>query len=314
MSNQTTTTTTYGTRTFISAQVQQDFDQVRKGGFRWKDQPIWHPHDLEISKTARTDRRALITALMDKQSSPELQDIGYELLQCTRTDPCKNPLCNYCRKKLQSTYQARAVKKFAAFEKEDIYFLTLLDDLTDTPLATIPPWITNQRSVLNEVLGYHFGDKVSVYGGFEVDVKDPSMFRDTANLALLKEYGLVNQADPAWMPHFHAIVGLEGIAEDEFRCKMRSRFAKKKQVTLSPLWANQTKDEAIRSLTRYCFKFKYSYTVNLGSDGNSHEGTTANYQKRFSDDIMRTYTELLHIIKGPRTVQGLVYQKSIRKP
>lgn len=314
MSNTPLSTKTYGTGLVTPQEVVEDYDKVREGGFRWKDQPIWYPHELEVGETARTDRKILITALMDEQSPPELQDIGYALLQCERIDPCKSPLCNYCRSKLQTTYQARAVKKFAAFEKKDIYFLTLLDDLTYTPLATIPPWITNQRSVLNEVLGYHFGDKVSVYGGFEVDVKDPSMFRDTANLALLKEYGLVNQANPAWMPHFHAIVGLEGITEDEFRRKMRSRFAKKKQVTLSPLWPNQTKDEAIRSLTRYCFKFKYRYTVNLGSDDKSHEGTTANYQKRFSDDVMRTYTELLHIIKGSRTVEGLVYQKSIRKP
>lgn len=314
MSNQTITTTTYGTRTFISAEVQQDFDQVRASTFFWKAQPDWPEDDIKFTIPDRTDRRKLIEALMDQQSSPELQDIGYALLTCKKTDRCKSPLCNYCRSRLQSNYQAQVRKKFAAFAKQDIYFLTLLDDLTDTPLQTIPPWITNQRSVLNEVFGHHFKKQISVFGAFEVDVKHPSLFHNNnAKLDLLKEYGLPDENAVAWMPHFHGIIGLDGITADDFRKKMRSRFSKRKQVTLTSLWSDQTKNEALNAIAWYCFKFKYKYAVNLGSSDLSENETASNYDKRFNDDVLRIYTELIHNIRGPRTVQGLIYQWNILK-
>jgi hypothetical protein len=310
MSNQNITTTTYGTDLLTSPQVYEDFDQVRADKFFWKAQPSWPTDNVKFSPGEKSDRRILIETLMDEQSSPELQDIGYALLMCNRQNPCKSPLCNYCRSRLQTNYQALAIKKFAAYPKKDIYFLTLLDDLTDRPLQTIPSWITSQRSVLSKVFTHHFEKQISVFGAFEVDVKHPSKFG--SNIDILEEYGLPSKTSPAWMPHYHAIIGLNGVSIDEFRRKLSIHFPKTRQITLCPLWNTQAKDQALSSIARYCFKFKYKYAVNLGSHAQSEDGIRRNYDKRFDDNVLRTYAELIHQIKGSRTAQGVAHQYNSR--
>ncbi len=123
---------------FISPAMMVDIAAINQRQYRWINQPLWPQKNISFSKPDRTNRRKLIEALLAKGSIDELLSIGYRLLMCSPSTPCRSPLCNSCRTKLQDRYQARVLKYFGKTHRDDLFWLTILDDLTYDPLQDVP--------------------------------------------------------------------------------------------------------------------------------------------------------------------------------
>lgn len=290
---------------FISPAMMQDMAAINQRQYRWKDQPLWPQKKVSFSKPDRNNRRQLINALVAEGSSNELLSIGFRLLMCSRSKPCGSPLCNYCRTKLQDRYQARVLRYFGKTHRDDLFWLTILDDLTYDPLQDVQGRFRKLRVSFREFLKRNCHKDARVFGAFEIDVKRHDLIDDNdAAIQTLQQYGLRNEPEPAYMPHLHAIVSLDGITRDELDRQLTSLYARPSQVRLMSMRPGQTKIENLSNLARYMFKFRYQFADNILRDRSA-------YGKRFDDKTLRVFTQLVHSIKGDRGAIGLEFRYNL---
>jgi hypothetical protein len=182
---------------------------------------------------------------------------------------------------------------------------TVLDDLCYHPMNEVPERIKKLRTSTRDFLKRHFAKDVRAFGAFEIDVKRADLVDDDSSVVdLLRQYGLQDEPEPAYMPHLHAIVSLNDISAREFGNKLRSHFSKTKQVTVKPLLSGKTKNDNLKTLARYPFKFRYQFANNILRDKPS-------YGRRFDDDILRVFTQLVHSIKGKRGAIGFEFRYNL---
>lgn len=292
----------------LSPAMANDMNEVQTGRYRWIKQPQWPHKNIHFKPRDRGDRRALIEALMDKAASHAANYIGYQLLNCNPLAWCKSPLCNYCRTKLQDREQAKVLAKFNEFPEQDIFFLTILDDLTETPLVDAAAQINTMRLALHQFFKHHFSKEVSVYGIFEIDAKEPTGYTASATtLKLLTQYGLKQPYVVNYMPHFHGLVALNGITRASLRNRLIHRFPKSNQVVLKKLQAAKSKQDNLADLARYMTKFQYRYAVNTSTTSNKKP----TYKIRMNDDDLRVYAELIHQLKGTGGIRSMMFKHNV---
>jgi hypothetical protein len=286
---------------FISPSMKDVFKTIQDSNYRWKDQPFWPQKRISFTTKDRGNRRRLIEALVSKKSTDELRSIGYQLLECTRVNPCGSPLCNYCRTKLQDKYQKRVLQYFGNTASENLIWLTILDDLTYDPMNDAQRQIDKMRSSLRGLLDRNFPKQVRLFGGFEIDVKLPKNLADSDSNNLLLEYGLQDNNKRACMPHLHAIVDLGKISRQIFSNRLKNYFSKSSQISTSKLRPEYTKEDNLISLARYPFKFRYQFADNILRERPS-------YGSLFDVDTLMKYTQVIHSLKGQRGVIGFEFR------
>lgn len=270
----------------------------------WKPQPLWPTKNVSFNTNDKTKRRKLIEALFAPSSSQDLQSLGYELFCCNSDQRCGSPFCNYCRTKMQNRYQERVLEYFKIDAEENIFFLTILDDLSYTPTVEIPKRITQLKTSLREFCKNHMGKTAKVFGAFEIDVKRTQQLAPKAEQLLNNFYNLQDQLDDAFMPHFHGIIVLDGTSRDAFRKKLKKLFPKPYQISLSKLHDGKSKEINLATLARYMTKFRYQYADNILS-------AKPSYGSRFDDDTLRSYVETIQSTKGKRGVRGLEFSYNL---
>ncbi|TNE62679.1 MAG: hypothetical protein EP335_11865 [Alphaproteobacteria bacterium] len=302
---------------FISPEMKEDIDTINhpKRRYRWINQPIWD-YSTHFKKNMRsptflsdrdkTNRRKLIEALVAPSSSDALKGLGYKILQCGPSNQCHSPLCNYCRTKMQNKYEERALKYFGTSDHGDLHFLTILDDVTYTPLEVMRDCQERLNSRLRNRLRCSLYKKaISVFGAFEIDIKKPLLETQCQEQAeLLSQYGMSEISGPAFMPHMHLIVDLKGMDSNAFRAHLRERFSKPKQITLSPFRQKNTIAENLRTTARYCFKFRYQFADNILR-------ARPAYGKRYDDDLLRLYAVLIQQLKSENGVISFEFRHNL---
>ncbi len=287
---------------FINSNTVTD---IRQRKYRWIDQPFWPTTNIVFTKRDRSNRRKLIEALLAINANNTQIAIGLQLLECTRANPCGSPLCNFCRTRFQDAFQNRVLNYFGGSNQANLFSLTILDDLTYTPVVDAEAQIKKLRISVNGCLRRHFGKQVRVFGAFEIDVKDPILnVPNSKAVSLLGQYGYQQNAGDAFMPHFHAIVELDGIDVKDLKAKLRSVYTKPSQVTVTPLHPNNTQIKNLSNLARYPIKFRYQYADNIMRGRPS-------YGSRFDDSTLRIYAEVVHAIKGSRAVRGFEFNYNL---
>ena len=216
-----------------------------------------------------------------------------------------SPLCNFCRTRLQDRYQERVLRYFEGTQRDNLIWLTVLDDLIYDPGVAVPERIKELRLLTRRLFNRQFQKQVRAFGAFEIDVKRPDQVsNENGATDLLRQYGLRDDPEVAYMPHLHAIIALDGISADDFGDKLRTKFQKPSQVSIGGLWRGKTKSENLATLARYSFKFRYQFADNILRDKPS-------YGKRFDDETLRSYTRLVHSIKGQRGVRGFEFMYNL---
>lgn len=290
---------------FISPDMKRDITAIKQRKFRWMDQPLWSQQKISFTSTDRTNRRKLIEALITDGASDKLISIGYQLLICSRTNRCGSPLCNFCRTHLQDLYQKRVLQYFKDTHRDDLIWLTVLDDLIYDPGIAVPARIKQLRISMRALFKRQFQKQVRAFGAFEIDVKRPDQVsNENGATDLLKKYGLRDEPEVAFMPHLHAIIALDGISPDDFAENLRTQFQKPSQVSISSLRTYKTKEDNLATLARYSFKFRYQFADNILRERPS-------YGNRFDDETLRSYTQLVHSIKGQRGAIGFEFRYNL---
>lgn len=287
-----------------STSAQLALAQIRQRTYRWKDQPFWPLKGIAFTPTDRTNRRKLIEALVADGNGFDQQMLGYQLLQCDGNKQlCGSPLCNFCRTHQQNSFEARMLKYFGNSNRQNLFWLTILNDLSYQPLTDIPLQLERYRVSVREFFKRHYGKQVRALGAFEIDVKSPIDATDPA-ANLLTEYGWQANGQPPYMLHLHAVVELDGWSPQAFGDELRQLYAKTKQVTVKPLLTNKPLTENLSSMARYCLKFRYQFADNILRDKPS-------YGSRFDDDTLLSYAALVHKLKGERGVTGFNFRYNL---
>jgi len=284
---------------------EADVDAVRRRTYRWKDQPLWPTKKITFTASDRTNRRKLIEALLDVSATEKQTAIGYQLLKCSKEFRCGSPLCNSCRSRIQDAFEERVFRYFGATNQNNLFSLTLLDDLTYDPIIDAHEQIKKLRISVRGCLQRHFEKNVRAFDAFEIDVKRPGLYEEN-NQAVdwLCQYGFQQDVGRAFMPHLHAIIELDGVSVKGFRAKLRSVYIKPSQVTVAALRSGNTKEENLKKLARYPIKFRYQFADNILRNQPS-------YGSRFDYDTLRTYAEVVHAIKGSRAVRGFEFNYNL---
>lgn len=299
-----TQSTIHDPRLFISPVDGQTIQHVRSRTYRWKDQPFWKTQGIQFDHNARSRRRKLIEALL-ASDEPPLQSTGLSILNCSPHSRCRSPFCDFCRTKLQDTFQERVTQAFRQSASQDLVWLTLLDDITYSPLTDIPSQLRKRRTSLREFLKHHFPRQVRVFGAFEVDVKNNSVANDSDQvLQTLSAYGFDRRDEDAYMLHFHAVVDLCDTSRDAFRKTLKGTYSKPSQVAITSFHADKTKHQNLRNLSRYMTKVRYQYSDNILR-------AKPSYGSRFSDDTIRQFVDLIYQIKGSRGLASMEFRYNI---
>jgi len=261
MSNQNLLMPLHNPKLFIKTSIVK---AVQNDTFKWVDQPYWPTRNIAFTPRDKSNRRKLIEALLAPSASNEQMSIGLQLLGCNREYRCGSPLCNYCRTQFQNRAEKRANAYFAATSQSNLYFLTVLSDLTYNPLLQARPQIDKLKASLRGCFRRHFQKQVRAFGALEVDVKRPDLAAaNTEAIKLLNNYNFQQNAGHAFMPHLHTIIELDGVSADEFKKTTRAIFTKPKQVVLTPFRSSNTKQFNLRNTARYPIKFRYQYADNI---------------------------------------------------
>lgn len=293
----------------VTPDMQQVIDDINGLGnpFDWPRQPRWRysrtPKDLSRDVYMNADdisrRKALIKALVEPIGSAQLQKIGLQILHCTVKAPCGSPLCNRCRTEMQNKTEDKALRFFSSSNHSDLYFLTVIDELTYNPVQDMAKsWGSLKRRLKDCFKDPAVKNKFTAYGLFEVDVKVPQQTQVQHNF--LKLYGWTQSNNYGFMPHFHAIVDLQGNDPGEFRKHLRKTFTRLKQVMLKPYDTGQSQNRNIRSLSRYMCKFRYQYADNVIVQKST-------YKNCFEPALLRQYTELTHEMMGNRSLRNFEF-------
>ena len=284
---------------FVDEQEVKEIRSQSRIIWRPDSQPLWPVKNITFTNNDKYLRRHLIKALMASVASDDLQVLGYCIFKCSPSYPCKSPLCNYCRTKIQKRYQNRVLKYFNSAMKKNIFWVTILDDLTYDPVKDVPK---RSVSLKRKIKGAFQKSPVichaRVFAAFELDVKKTDqMEENNAAINLLSQYGLLDNGEAAFMPHYHAIVAIDDMTTPEqLAGELRKIFSKSKQVSVGRLHLDKTKEDNLKTLARYMFKFRYQFADNILKDKPS-------YGSRFDDDTLRLYAQAVHSIIGER---GLV--------
>jgi hypothetical protein len=276
----------------------------------WRDQPMWPTKRITFYYKDNRRRRHAIRALTSPVASPDMFYLGTRIFNCDEYNPCKSPLCNYCRQNYQDHYQQIVLDTFKDYGFNDLYFLTVLDDLTYDPINHIKTWKRRFKDRIKDNLENIFGNDVQMFGALEVDVKDTSQLvpADKAYQLLMK-YGLNTNYPIAYMPHFHGIVAAKGTSAKRLGDKLRTNFNKSHQISVSRLRYSiggkpMTKKKNLKRMARYMFKFRYQFADNIMR-------AKPSYGTRFDDDTMRTYAQVCHDIKGHRGLNGFTVRHNL---
>lgn len=281
---------------------QQEVADIRSQSriiWRPDSQPLWPVKNITFTDNDKSLRRRLIKALMSTSATDELQILGYRIFKCSPSYPCKSPLCNYCRTKIQDRYQRRVLKYFKTAKKKNIFWVTILDDLTYSPVTDVPKRsVSLKRKIKGAFQKSPIIRHAKVFAAFELDVKKPSQIEENEEaIDLLTEYGLLDNDEAAFMPHYHAIVAVDDMVDKaQLAGELRKILLKSKQVSVGRLHIDKTKEDNLKTLARYMFKFRYQFADNILKDKPS-------YGNRFDDDTLRLYAQSVHSIIGKR---GLV--------
>lgn len=301
---------------FDFPEMRDEIDEINNPArrYRWIGQPLW-PYKKQfktnmrrtfLSARDKTNRRKLIEALVHPTSSNELRIIGYEILTCCPSFRCRSPLCNYCRTKMQNSYEDRMLRYFKNSNHDDLYWLTILSDVTYNPIDDVALELEMLKDKLRRRFQHpKLSKNISAFGAIEIDVKHPDQFSDNLLARkMMKEYQLINNGQVAYMPHMHLVVDLKEISAVDFRKHLTDKFSKMKQITLSPLRKSNSKEHNLSTLARYCFKFRYQFSNNILRAKSS-------YGVRFDDDTLREYTQVIHSIKGQNGVVGCEFRYNL---
>lgn len=275
-------------------QKQRDIAYIQANKYPiWRNQPLWPQKNIMFTPSDNTRRRNLIRILTASQTT---QALGYQIFKCERTQKCGSPLCNYCRTKLQDRYEKRVDNYFTNAQQSRLCWITIIDDLTYKPVNDFPKWVPNFKERIKYGLeNSPFLKSSRAFGAFEIDVKNPAQLKPAA-LKTLAHYGLVNNTDIAYMPHFHAIIQIDFDEIKFVRTALKKIFKTKNQVHVAPITKYPTKEENLRELSRYMFKFRMQFAdnVNLGK---------SKYGSDFDDVTMHTYAQAVHSIISQRGIR-----------
>ena len=262
----------------------------------WSSQPLWKMKNGQFTKEDKTGRRKLITALVQSNNSAKLIQHGYELYMCSSDFRCGSPLCNFCRTHIQDRIEQRVLRYFGSSRRNDIYFLTVLDDLIYNPVVDAQAQQQYLKRKIKRVFENHQTlSNTRMFGGFELDVKNTAQALNAQKaLETLKHYGLDPTRPVAYMPHFHAIVDLNGHSIAACEQALRQKFTKPYQISLSEMHTGNTKAYHLGRLARYMFKFRYQFADNIMR-------AKPAYGKWFDDQTLCPYAEaLLSMTTGKR--------------
>lgn len=282
------------TQSGIIAAIQSGYYGIWQSG----EQPNWPTKNIAYTRDDKYRRRHLIQALTSPVASQDLQNLGYSLFMCSLNYPCKSPLCNYCRTKMQDRYEKRVLWYFNASQRQNIYWLTVLDDVTYNPIFDAPIRQNYLKRKIKRVLENTPSLKTAkAFAAFELDVKSPSqMLNKQKAMTLLARYNMTHPSNVAFMPHFHAIIDLNGTHPDDMRKAFRRSFTKPYQISVSGMWNDLTKQHHLSQMTRYMFKFRYQFADNIMR-------SKPRYDIRFDDQTMRLYAETILAMTGDRGVR-----------
>lgn len=306
MSNSNNLKPTTFPRIFIN---QGDIGRIQSGNriiWRSEHQPVWPTKKIFYNDDDHTRRKMLIRALTSPTASPEVQNIGADLFCCgTSGYFCNSPLCNHCRTNYQDRYQKKILNTFKGYNSNDLYWLTIIDDLTYDPINHVPQWKRNFKDRIKRNMKSIFGNSAKLYGALEIDAKQTSkIVANQKAFDLLSEYGLDTSHPVAYMPHFHGIVAVQGTSASAFGDKLRDNFTKSHQISVSRLHIDKSKRKNISNMARYMFKFRYQFADNIKVDKPS-------YKTRFDDDTMRTYAQVIHDMKGDNGLRGFIVNHNL---
>lgn len=275
--------------------------------FAWNDQPFWPKEGIQFNPNDKSHRRKLITALADKRCSPALNQLAYELYMCSSDTQCGSPLCNYCRTRLQDRIEKRVLSYFGESKRSELRFLTVLHDVTYSPVTDAPKLQKYLKRKMKRVFENAPTLKnMKVFGGFELDAKKPSTMENKEEaVSLLRQYGMVSSSAVAYMPHFHAIVDLNSTDVQVLKSALRAVFSKPKQISVGSLYKDKTKEYHLGKLARYMFKFRYHFADNILREKPSY-GTI------FDDQTMYDFSDaLLVMTKGKRGARSFEFKYNL---
>ena len=264
----------------------------------WRDQPLWPKASVSFSQKDDYHRRAILRALTAPEAPKELQDLGYQIFMCSRSHECGSPFCHHCRHKLGKRYLKRIKQYFSDEDMNDLFWITVLDDLTYDPVADIPKWIDPFRNRLKRsVKNSPMLNEAKLFGLIELDAKKPVEFEDeNSSRQTLSYYGMKATDEVAYMPHFHGIVAVPSSMRDYVGDELRREFTKPSQVTVKPFFQHKTKADNLKELTKYMMKYRTRFSDNVKN------GKPA-YGSDFSPDVMRSFVQAVHASKGDRGIR-----------
>lgn len=280
-------------------------DEIRYGNQNIWLKPDWPTRSVLFTDTLRYDWRDMIKALTDENNATSDQiQLGYEIFMCSMDHPCGSPLCNYCRLRHQKRYTKRVLETFNATPEKNIYFLTVLDDITYSPEIDAPLRKDYLKQKIKTTLKSDPAtEHIRMMGMFELDLKSASTYINKPKQEkLLKDhYSLFKNSHVGWMPHFHALIDIGDTHLDVVKDILRDVFDKPYQIDARPMYTDPTKEENLTDLAHYMLKFKIRYAENIMCE-------KAQYKRRFGPGIMRRYASVLNAMgcrRGARSFEIL---------
>ncbi len=241
-----------------------------------------------------------------------------KMAECKPSKRCRSPYCDQCQRTMFTSQRKRfdeflwsPYKNNEAKARENLFFITVLHQLVpfDQPDDTIIRFPTAKiKSAINEArtkfkaVRRSFNRQIAFFGAFELEAVNGLLvnLHPVKGQTLAKMNGTKIGIDEKYiLVHSHFIVKMNELpvdpvtgnpAIDALKKKLNQIWPGKKQVDVSPLYADKPVHDSLNCLADYALKFpiKYYYKWNEKSelDDVVIHGKKQNLTRNHENDVM----------------------------
>lgn len=238
-------------------------DMMTRGAFT----PYERRQMKYLTKANEAQRQYVKAALPPNHLARRWMETCGEVDEWGNIDYCGVPLCPRCHMRQRTVQTGKAIKKiFCDAGNDELAFATILlpsqldfsgmTDLIEGEKRRLRTFIDRQRKKDSrwndfQLMGWWEIDRMS-FGDFESCGRNTRIALDALGFPLME-----SPNKTIWRPHLHAIIRKGKLTTEEIACALRKEtHTAKYQVDIQPFRAHRNVRDNIKSVVRYCLKFR----------------------------------------------------------